>query len=98
VNRKQLRRPVAFERELDLAAAGVAVGVAHDLGHRGGDARLVLRLEAEQGGYLACALARRHHVLLVVHGDRHEARAHAATLSGRAATAVASSRPRLWSR
>ena len=63
---QQLRRALAFERELDLAAAGVAEGVARDLRNGGGDARLVLSVEAEQPGDLARALARHDHVLLVL--------------------------------
>jgi hypothetical protein len=63
--REQLRRAVAFDRELDLAAAGVAEGVAHDLGHGGRDARLVLASKPSSRRDLPRALARAHHVLLV---------------------------------
>ena len=92
---EELRRALAFDRELDLAAAGVAEGVARDLGHRGRDARLVLRLEAEQRGELARALARDHDVLLVADGDGDEAAWLIAPSPLRSATTVASSRPRL---
>ena len=62
---QELRRVAALDRELDLAAARVLERVAGDLGDRGGDARLVLALEAEARRDLARPLARRHDVLLV---------------------------------
>ena len=55
------RRPRA---ELSPAAAGVLEGVARDLGDRGGDAGLILGVEASRRGDLARALAREHDVLL----------------------------------
>ena len=59
------RRPRAvLEQELAAAPAGVSHRVAADLRGRGGDARLVLGAEAEQGGDLARTLARDHHVAL----------------------------------
>ena len=66
---EDLRRGAALEPELDVAAARVLERVARDLGHRRGDARLVLGVEAEQRRDLPRALAREHDVALVA--DRH---------------------------
>jgi hypothetical protein len=63
-NHKQLGRGPAFDGELDAASASVVEGVAHDLGDRGGEARLMLHVVAEERTYLACALARTHNVTL----------------------------------
>jgi hypothetical protein len=78
--RQHLRRPFALDRELDFAAPGVAKRIARDFGDRGGDAHLVLPLEAEEPRDLARALARADDVLLVAQGDRHDADGHSADL------------------
>jgi hypothetical protein len=61
-----LGRTLPFQRKLHLAATGVAVRIAGDLGNGGGDARLVLAVEAEQVGNLAAPLARDDDVLFVL--------------------------------
>ncbi len=73
---QHLREAFAFERELHLAAAGVAECVARDLGNGRGDARLILPVEAEQAGDLPRALARDDHVLLELDGDGQKRFAH----------------------
>jgi hypothetical protein len=78
-----------------LPPGGIAERVAGDFRHRGGDARLVLRLEADQCGNLARALPGADHILLVADRDREQADRHAGgEPSARKATTVTSSRPR----
>ena len=86
----------AFDQEVHAPAAGVAVGVARDLRDRGGDARLVLRVEAEALGDLSRALARGDDVMLVFDGDGQHRAVHAR--ASLATSTVTSSRPRLKSR
>src|SRR5581483_10044609 len=92
---KDLRPGLALHVELDAPAAGVAEGIARDLGHRGGDARLILSIEAEQLGQPARALAADHDIALLLDADPGQRNAHAASL---ATTTVTSSRPRARSR
>jgi hypothetical protein len=70
------RRPPSRGRGLHVEphapAARVLVGVARQLAHRRGDARLVLRVEAEGLGHLPRTLAREHHVLLVADLEREQ--------------------------
>ena len=91
---EELRGRLPLDREMNLAAAGVAEGVARDLRHGGSDADLILVLEAEQLRDLARALARRHHVAFVLNRDHHDRDVH----RPRTTATVASSRPRLKSR
>src|SRR6185295_16697026 len=95
---EELRRALALDRELDLSAARIAEGVARDLGHRGGDAHLVLRVEADQRRDLSRPLPRAHDVVLVAQGDGHDADGHRTASSLRTAATMASSLPRAWSR
>ncbi len=87
---------LAFHGEVDPPTAAVADGVARDLGHRGGDPCLILRVEAEQRGQLAGALAAADDIVLARHGHGQQRQAHAA--SSLQTTTVASSRPRVKSR
>ena len=90
-----LRRRLAGQAELDLAAARVLVGVAGDLRDRGGDPRLVLRVEADQLGQPAGAAADRDDVRLGSDHDPQQAGIHGALYTvARIATTEASSRPR----
>ena len=91
LDREELRRRPTLHSELDAAAAGVGEGIASDLGDRGGDSRLVPGVETEQPRDLACPLARRDDVVLVLDGHRQD-QAHLAT------TTVTSSRRRAKSR
>ena len=63
-------------QELDLPAARVLEGVAGDLRDGGGDAGLVLGVEAEQAGDLPGALAGQDDVGLEADRDRQERQAH----------------------
>jgi hypothetical protein len=81
---QELGRAPAFDRDLDLAPTCVHERVARDLGHRGGDARLVLAVEAEAGGDLPGPLTSRDHVLLVTNEERGEEHAHGRITKGRA--------------
>ena len=56
---------LAVDEKLDLAPTGVAKGIAHNLGDRGGDAGLFAGIETKQGGNVSGALARGHDVLIV---------------------------------
>jgi hypothetical protein len=96
LDHEELRRRRALQPEDDLPAVRVAKCVARDLGDRGRDARLVLRVELEQRGDLARALARQHDVGLVPEPDREQRVRHAAAL--RSTTADASSVRRAKSR
>ncbi len=90
-------KTLAFERKFHLAAAGVAKGIARNLGHGSGDACLVLTVETQQCGDLPGALARDDDVLLEMDGDCQKRFAHGlpATLPRlRMTTTLASSRPR----
>ena len=62
---EQLRRGAPFHRVLDSAAARVVESVAGNLGNRGRDAGLILRVEAQQPGDLPGALAGVHRIVLV---------------------------------
>src|SRR5688572_17538396 len=73
---KHLGQAFAFESEFDFAAAGVAIGVARDLGDGSSDASLVLPIEAQQARNLATALAGNHHVLLVLKRHCQQSLAH----------------------
>ena len=87
---------LALEREAQCAAAAVGHRVARDLRDRGGDARLVLAVEAQHGRERARALAGVDHVLLgPERGGQDRLHAHAALLS---TSTVASSRLRPASR
>ena len=68
------------QAELDVAAARVFIGVAGDLRDRGGDARLVLRVEADQFGQPARPAADQHDVRLGGDRDPQQAGVHGATL------------------
>ncbi len=57
------------EDEFGAAAARIAVGVARQLRHRGGDAGLVLSIESQQFGDAMRALTDRDDIALVL--DRH---------------------------
>ena len=100
VDEQDLRRRLSLHHELDRAAAAVAEGVARDLRHGGGEASLVLEVEAEQRGDLARALPGGDDIVLP--RDRHGQHrpAHAALPMGRsrATTTATSSRRRLQSR
>ena len=81
----------------DAPAFAVFDRIARDLGHGGGDARLILRHEAEQPRDLTRTLTRLHDVVLLLDRNREKTRAHAATR--RTATSASSlvrrkSRPR----
>ena len=89
---------LAFEQILDLAAAGVVEGIARDLGNRGRDAGLILRVEAEQPGDLAGALARGDRIVLVADADREDGDNGSCLYAAFATTTVASSLPRVKSR
>ena len=84
------------EAVLDAAAAGVAVGVACDLGHGRGDAGLVLDMKAKALGQPARPLSHRDDVVLVLDQAGEERQLHAA--SPRTTRTVASSRTRAKSR
>jgi len=100
-DREQLRHGARIDHEFGAAAAGVAVGVAGELGDRGGDAGLVLRHEAEQLGDAARALAHRDHVALALDRHRHDRPAFRGLRHGGhhlATSTVVSSRRRVRSR
>ena len=90
-----LRRRLAGQAELDVAAARIFIGVAGDLRDRGGDPRLVLRVEPDQFGQPAGAAADRDDVRLGSDHDPQQAGIHGALYTAaRIATTEASSRPR----
>ena len=63
----QLLRPrLEIEVEPDSAAAGVAEGVANDFRDRGGNSRLVLGVELEQGCQLRRTSPRGDHVFVAL--------------------------------
>ncbi len=95
---QQLGCALAFQREFDFAAAGVAESIACNFGDGRGDARLVLRIKTDEAGNLACALARYDDVLFVVKGYRKESLGHQPPVPLFMTTTVTSSRPRSWSR
>src|SRR6185312_15407841 len=73
---EELRGAVALQRELDLASARVAIGVAGDLRNGRRDARLVLTVEAEVARDLTRALPRDDHVLFVPERDSQQGIGH----------------------
>ena len=92
---KALCRWLPGQAELDGAAARILIGVAGDLRDRGGDPRLVLRVEADQFGKPAGAAANRDDVRLGSDRDPQQAGIHGALYTvARIATTEASSRPR----
>ena len=70
-----------LDHEFGAAAAGIAEGVARNLGNGGGDAGLVLPLEAEQFGNTARALTHRDDVALGGNRKRHNGPSHANPLT-----------------
>jgi hypothetical protein len=95
---EHLRSRGPFHAEEGAADLRIAEDVARDLRNRGGDARLVLVVEAEERRDLAGALAREHHVVLEADLEREEGHVHGETSRGRATMTVTSSRPRAQSR
>ena len=79
--------------ELGSAAAGIFERVARKLGNGGGDARLVLPIEAQELGDPARSFADEHDVGLSFEGHEQKAGVHVVV---RIATTVASSRSRRW--
>ena len=70
-NQHHLRCGLPFDHKLDLAATGVGVGVARELGYRRRQTSLVLGVEAERAGDLPGPLARRNHIRLVLNAMEH---------------------------
>ena len=64
LDNEQLRRRAAFDRIFHAAAAGIIERVARDLGHSGGNPRLILGVETQQPGDLPGALPRRYGIAL----------------------------------
>jgi hypothetical protein len=87
------RRIPRLGGELDPAAARVAVGVAADLRHGRGDARLVAGVEAEEGRDLPGALAGEDHVRLAPDLDGQDRVPHRCTARLMAAPPGPSRRP-----
>ena len=82
-------------RNSTLPPPGVLEGVAGDLGDGGGDARLVLGVEAQQPGDLPGSLAGQHHVLLQADLQAEDGLLMLPpSAASRAARTVTSSRPR----
>src|SRR5215469_2527363 len=90
-NFKGMRRTIVSNPELRPTAAGIFKGVTRQLGNSGGDARLVLLVEAQNLGEPAGSLADKHDVGLAFERDEEKTSVHDAS---RIATTVASSRPR----
>ena len=93
---QELRRRAAFHVELDAALSRVLEDVARDLGDRGGDARLVLGVEAQVPRDLPRALAGHHHVVLGAqrHGQERRGSSARAPRPAQPTSTVTSSRPR----
>ena len=90
-----LCRCLPGQAELDRAAARILIGVAGDLRDRGGDAGLVLRVEAEQFGKPAGAAAHQDDVGLAQRSRSAAGGIHGALYTAaRITTTEASSRPR----
>ena len=69
---QELRAGSKADGEIELAAAGILVGVARDFRDGRGDARLVLVAEPQQRGDLARALPGGHHVPFAVNVYRQD--------------------------
>jgi hypothetical protein len=77
--------------EFGAAAAGIFESIARKLGNSGGDARLVLSIEAQEFGKAACPFADEYDGGLALERNNEKPRVHDAA---RIATTAASSRPR----
>src|SRR5581483_10890839 len=93
---QDLRRRVPVDAVLDAPAAGIRIGIAGDFRHRGGDPRLLGRIEAECAGDLPRPLPGRDDVVFVMNAYRQQPDAH--PRASRATTTVTSSRRREKSR
>jgi hypothetical protein len=70
--RNEQRRCAIVDAELDLPATRVLVGVPPDLGHRGRESGLILRIDTEPCGELPRALTSEHDVVLARQLHRHQ--------------------------
>src|SRR5271165_295141 len=90
---EDVRCRIVVNSELGSATAGIFEGVSRKLGNGGGDARLVLPIEAQELGDPARSFADQHDVGLSFEGHEQKAGIH---IAARIATTVASSRSRRW--
>ena len=84
---------VVLDSKLGSAAAGIFERVACQLGNGGGDARLILPIEAQELGDTARSFANEHDVWLSLESHEQKAGVHVVV---RIATIVTSSRSRRW--